>query len=84
MVLPFLEDRPPKEPFALNPGEKAAKALVPGIAEVQIAWRFNPLNLGDLNEFIERWATWFADASQGRLQHPSTIPEHSPDGSWRR
>lgn len=84
MVSPLIARRGRKDPFAMNPGEEAAKAVGSGIAEWQVAWPFTPLNVGDLDEFVNRWAGWFADAAQGRLSHPSSMPERSPHGSWRR
>jgi hypothetical protein len=84
MMSPFSRRRGRQDPFALDPGEDSAKALWSGIAEFQVAWPFSVVSPGDLNEFIDRWASWFAEASQGRLQHPSSIPERSPTGSWRR
>ena len=84
MVSPLSPGRGHQNPFALNPGEEAAKALGMGMSEFQVAWPFTPLNIGDLQEFIDRWASWFADAAQGRLQHPGTMPERSVGGSWRR
>jgi eukaryotic-like serine/threonine-protein kinase len=71
-------------PFSMDLGEGAAKALWNGMAEYQLAWPFTPLSLGDLSEFIDRWIGWFADAAQGRLQYPSTMPERQAEGSWRR
>jgi eukaryotic-like serine/threonine-protein kinase len=41
----------------------------------QVAWPFTPLVVGDLNEFIDRWAGWFAAAAQGTLHAPSLMPE---------
>ncbi|MFD3585838.1 hypothetical protein [Streptomyces sp. NPDC058683] len=43
-----------------------------------------PLVIGDLDEFINRWADWLAQAATGRLTHPSRMPERNPQGSWRR
>jgi hypothetical protein len=68
----------------MNPSEESAKAVVSGMAEWQVAWPFIPLAVGDLDEFINRWGGWFADAAQGQLTHPSSMPERSPQGSWRR
>lgn len=73
-----------QNPFALNPGKEAAKALCMGMSEFQVAWPFTPLNIGDLQDFIDRWANWFADATQGRLQHPGRMPGRPAEGSWRR
>ncbi len=63
MVSPFIPRRGRQNPFALNPGEKSAKALWVGLAEFQVAWPFVPIDPGDLDEFISRWASWFADAA---------------------
>jgi eukaryotic-like serine/threonine-protein kinase len=83
MTSAFSGVRGRQNPFALDPGENSAKALWPGMAEFQLAWPFTRLDVGDLEEFVDRWGGWFADAAQGRLQHPGTMPERSPQGSWR-
>lgn len=75
MISPMMAKRSKATPFALPPGDKAAKALWSGIAEYQAAWPFIPLVLGELDEFINRWATWLADASEGKLSSPSKMPE---------
>jgi hypothetical protein len=84
MVTPLLGKRARKDPFALSPGDDSAKAVGPGMTEYQVAWPFMAFSIGDLDEFINRWAGWFADAAQGQLRHPSSMPERSPQGSWRR
>lgn len=78
----LLPPQPPVHPFAMNPNEKAALALVT-TSLVQHAWPFTPIDVIDLSEFVDRWATWLADASEGKLQPPSTLPERSPSNSWR-
>ncbi len=83
MYSPLLPKRGRQNPFALDPGEEAAKAFWTGGSEFQAAWPFTPLSIGDLDEFIDRWASWFAGAAQGQLQHPRSMPERSPEGSWR-
>jgi serine/threonine protein kinase len=83
MISPFMAQRGRQDPFALEPGEESAKALWSGIAEFQVAWPFTALNVGGLDEFIGRWASWFAEAAEGRLEHPSSMPERPP-GGWRR
>ena len=50
----------------------------------QVAWPFIPLVIGDLDEFISRWADWLAQAATGQLSHPRRMPEREPQGSWRR
>ncbi len=71
-------------PFTIAPGPNASAGIHSIIgSEYQLAWPFTPISVGELDEFIERWAGWFADAAQGRLSYPSTMPERSPQGSWR-
>jgi eukaryotic-like serine/threonine-protein kinase len=84
MISPLIPSRGRQNPFALDPGEESAKALSPGLTEFQVAWPFTPIALDEIDEFINRWAIWFADASQGKLAHPSAMPERSPEGTWRR
>lgn len=83
-MIVFSRERARLVPFSLHPGEEAAKALWTGLAEFQIAWPFERLTPGDLDGFIGRWADWFARAAEGRLQYPSTMPERSAQGSWRK
>lgn len=84
MVSPLMGERGRQNPFALDPGEAAAKALWPGVAEYQVAWPFTELVVGDLDEFVDRWIGWFAAAVEGRLAHPSQMPERNTAGTWRR
>lgn len=84
MFSPLIRRSAALEPFALDPGEEAAKAVCSGMAEYQVAWPFTPLVAGELDEFIGRWATWLASAAQGSLSHPTQMPEIQPQGSWRR
>jgi serine/threonine-protein kinase len=84
MVSPMLNRPVRQDPFALDPGTEAAKALWNGIAEWQLAWPFTPLTVDDLDEFIGRWAGWLATASAGNLGHPSSMPERRPENSFRR
>lgn len=72
------------DPFSLDPGAEAAKAVWNGMAEYQLAWPFTKLEPENLDEFVERWADWFAAAASGHLSHPSSMPERSPQDSWRR
>lgn len=84
MLSPFTGQSTRMKPFAQEPNEASAKALWNGIAEFQLAWPFTPIDLGNLDEFIDRWADWFATAAQGQLVSPSTMPERKAEGSWRR
>lgn len=80
----FIGKRGQQNPFAIDPSEQSANALCGGMAEFSVAWPFTAVNIGDLDEFINRWAGWFADAAQGQLHNPSEMPERPTEGSWRR
>ena len=84
MMSPLIPHSSRQAPFALNPGENSAKAVGTGMAEIQVAWPFTVISISDLDDFIGRWAGWFADAAQGQLNRPSTMPERDPRGSWRQ
>ena len=70
-------------PLAFPPSKESAKALFTRLAEYRVAWPFTPLISGDLDEFISRWAGWLADAANGQLRLPQSMPKHSIKGSWR-
>ena len=72
------------EPFAFDPHHESRAAVSPGMMMHQVAWPFTPLVIGDLDELLNRWADWLAQAATGRLAHPSRMPERDPQGSWRR
>lgn len=84
MLSPLTGQSTRMKPFAQEPGKASAKALWNGVAEFQLAWPFTPITLGDLDQFIDRWADWFAAAAQRKLQRPSSMPERKAEGSWRR
>jgi serine/threonine-protein kinase len=84
MFMPLMNRSSSIAPFSMDLGEGAAKALWNGMAEYQLAWPFMVLSIGDLSEFVDRWIGWFADAAEGQLQYPSTMPERPAEGSWRR
>ncbi|WFE56598.1 hypothetical protein [Micromonospora sp. WMMD712] len=84
MISPMTPKSTSLVPFAEFPGEAAAKAVWNGMAEYQVAWPFTAITVDDLHEFIDRWAGWFAAAAQGQLDHPTIVPERSPQGSWRQ
>lgn len=72
-----------REPFTRDPHQESRAAVSPGMAMFQVAWPFTPLVIGDLDEFISRWANWLAQAANNQLTQPSTMPERDPQGSWR-
>lgn len=62
-------------PFSFAPSEEAGKAFSRGIMEFQFARSPARLIIGELEEFIDRWAGWLADAAMGNLHHPAYLPE---------
>ncbi|MGV9366297.1 serine/threonine-protein kinase [Amycolatopsis sp. NPDC003731] len=50
---------------------------------MRVAWPFTPLRPGNLDEFIDRWASWFAGAAEGTLPHSSGTQGPQPAGTWR-
>jgi eukaryotic-like serine/threonine-protein kinase len=84
MISALVAGRGRQNPFAMDPGEEAATALGASLGRFQVAWPFTPLTPGDLDEFTDRWAGWFAEAAQGQLRHPPRMPERPPQNTWRR
>ena len=69
-------------PTGLRPDQVGVRAAFgPRPTDVEVAWPFTPLVDGHLDEFVNRWAEWFAAAAEGRLQIQTT-PERSI-GVWR-
>jgi len=84
MYFPMSGMQGKKDPFFLNPDSTAGRTLAPIFGtEFQIAWPFTPIDQGQEEEFFERWMNWFADAAEGKLRHPTSMPERKPIGSWR-
>ncbi|MGT2502838.1 serine/threonine-protein kinase [Bradyrhizobium guangxiense] len=81
MVSPMVPKTTTMRPFMADPGPEAAAALWAGLAEFQLAWPIQPV---DADELIDRWSSWLADAAQGRLHAPSTMPERPIPENWRR
>ena len=84
MVSPMFGETGRQSPFSLPVGREAGQALAPGIAKFQVAWPFTVIEPGNDADFIERWMSWFAQASQGQLAYPSVMPERPIVGSWRQ
>jgi hypothetical protein len=72
-----------EDPFALDPGDEAGVALAPVAGHVQAAWPFTPCDRNAESAFIDQWLSWFVDAYEGVLQHPSRMPERDAEGTWR-
>jgi serine/threonine-protein kinase len=84
MLQPLMAQQSNRDPFSLKPGPEAGGAVGAGLNTYQVAWPFTKLDDASLEDFINRWAGWFADAADGRLHRPNTMPEGEPGGSWRR
>lgn len=84
MFMPLVPRQSLQDPFAIEPGGESAQALGPALGLYQMAWPFEPLNADTVDAFVDRWAAWLADAANGRLVHPSHMPERDSEGSWRR
>ena len=83
MISPFVPQTSRLKPFSMDPCEDAFLALSV-VHTIQVAWPFIPFDQGEEGEFIERWIGWFADAAEGQLQSPTTMPERYPRDSWRK
>jgi serine/threonine-protein kinase len=82
-LMALMREIPAYEPFPLDGGDDAALALRLGAHTHRVAHAFTPLAVGDLDDFIDRWAEWFGAASQGQLRRVSGAGTN-PEGSWRR
>ena len=71
-------------PFALRPGHESGQALASATAKWQVAWPVQPVTETSGHEFINRWASCFADAIDRSLYSPSYMPEIPTEGTWRR
>lgn len=49
---------------------------------LQMVWPLTPIDAGDWDAFIQRWLTWFAEASMAGLNRPEILPERLPR-TWR-
>jgi hypothetical protein len=85
MVSPLLARREDgMNPFALDPGADASQALWNGAGAFELAWPLEAVDIGDMDEFIDRWARWLAEAAQGHLPEPSPMPERAIPRNWRQ
>lgn len=84
MLSALVPRRTKQRPFSLDPGPDAAEALWLSIGELELAWPLEPVDIGNMEEFIDRWATWFAQGSEDCLQEPSHMPERDTPRNWRQ
>jgi serine/threonine-protein kinase len=83
MIRPMMGRKTTGEPVAREPGEDAGGAVSRVMTVWQVAWPFMPVDPSNMDEFIERWLGWFADAAQGELRRPSQMPERDTTGTYR-
>ena len=63
------------EPRAL-PGPEGLSVLTSrAIGGGQLGWGISPLDPGDPEDFVQRWATWFGLAAQGKFPRLSRLPD---------
>jgi len=84
MYMPLVQRRSAQDPFYLDPGPKAAEAFKPVLGSYQLAWPLTALTMEKVDRFIEQWSLWFAQAFEGRLRHPSHMPERKIEETWRK
>jgi eukaryotic-like serine/threonine-protein kinase len=83
MTMALMSQRRIAEPFALDPGPEAVRAVGPGVADLQLARPFTRLEVGSLDGFIDLWASRLAQAANGTFQYASSLPEGSIVGNHR-
>ncbi|MCA0378336.1 MAG: serine/threonine protein kinase [Actinobacteria bacterium] len=62
-------------PYAQTPGNESGMAISTVMTTSQLAWGFEHLSPSELDQFIDRWLGWFANAVQNKLRSPSSLPE---------
>ena len=72
-------------PSARAPGPRVAAALAARGGTLRLGYPFIPLSGEDARlEFVERWLSWFADATLGEFQRGMLAPIDPELGDWRR
>ncbi|EPD89006.1 hypothetical protein HMPREF1207_01749 [Paenibacillus sp. HGH0039] len=84
MFTPIFNGTGLQNPFSLSPGVESGKALSRALTEFQVAWPFIRIEIGNENEFLDRWMTWFAQGAVNQLSSPSSMPERNTSGTWRQ
>lgn len=83
-VMVLAPERGILEPYALDPeSEEVPHALFGGLSTREVGWPFTPLEVDDLSGFIDRWASWFAQAATGSLTREANAAPGAAH-SWRR
>lgn len=78
-------DSTPFVPLALSSTHgDAVGALLPVMHTYQVARTPEPIDQGEHDAFVERWAGWLARSAGGGLHHPNVMPEHRVQEVWRR
>ncbi len=72
---PLLRSHPyANEPFALDNLSDADAAAGPAMGKITLAAKPRPIDDENIDEFCDRWAKLFAQAYNGRLEHPQQLP----------
>jgi len=66
--------KPSYEPYSLPNIADADRAAGRSLAANQIAFGPRSIDDEDLSDFEERWASFFAEAVEGKLRHPRYLP----------
>jgi len=75
MTSPYCDHKVPYEPFELRETKDADLATSTSMTHVyQRAFGPKSIDDEDMEDFLDRWLTRFAEASQGRLQRPGKLP----------
>jgi eukaryotic-like serine/threonine-protein kinase len=70
-------------PIALSPiNRKVALAINGEFSDFQVDWNPRPCDQLDVNQFVDRWIGWFADAVEGTLKYWMDHPSRDV-GAWR-
>lgn len=69
--------------FSIDPSDEAALALSLGVEKSHVAWEFTQLVPGDIDEFIDRWGTWFAQAYRGDFRIIYEAADSNNPRNWR-
>ncbi|WP_458116547.1 serine/threonine-protein kinase [Arthrobacter sp. D2-10] len=70
-------------PFDAAFESREATMAVRRTGQYLVAWPFTLVDADDLDEFIDRWALWFAQASEGKLTQDVRPDIVRAEKSWR-
>jgi serine/threonine-protein kinase len=83
MTNAVMPERSRSFPYSLSPSKEAAMALSNVMSEHDVARPFVQLIPGELGDFIDFWASLFAEAANGGVPMPHSLPETVVRGKRR-